>query len=172
VSIGRSANDGGFVSCVTIGQLAEAEADNQLTIGAPGAHIDTVYIGGGISSATASVSLSQHATRRDTSFPDGFGTSLEYSSGEGTGAGILSNVTFSTPDTAVGASTQQVNALRLTIDSEGLDIGTHGIKGEEILDPAAPPLNVGVVYFRETGGKTQLVVRFNTGAIQVLATEP
>jgi hypothetical protein len=46
-------------------------------------------------------------------------------------------------------------------------------EGTEIADPAAPSANAGRLYFRDNGGgKTQLVVRFNTGAIQVIATEP
>lgn len=40
-------------------------------------------------------------------------------------------------------------------------------------DPAAPAANEALLYTRDNGaGKTQLVVRFNTGAIQVIATEP
>lgn len=40
-------------------------------------------------------------------------------------------------------------------------------------DPAAPNANEGKLYFRDNGaGKTQLVARFNTGAVQVVATEP
>ena len=47
------------------------------------------------------------------------------------------------------------------------------IEGVEIADPAAPAVNRGRLYFRDNGaGKTQLVVRFNTGAVQVIATEP
>jgi len=43
----------------------------------------------------------------------------------------------------------------------------------EITDPTAPSANNGRVYVRDNGaGKTQLVVRFPTGAIQVIATEP
>jgi hypothetical protein len=43
----------------------------------------------------------------------------------------------------------------------------------EISDPAAPAANTGRVYFRDNGaGKTQLCVRFPTGAVQVIATEP
>jgi hypothetical protein len=43
----------------------------------------------------------------------------------------------------------------------------------EIADPAAPAPDSGVMYYRDNGaGKTQLVVRFPTGAIQVIATEP
>ena len=44
---------------------------------------------------------------------------------------------------------------------------------DEIADPAAPSANKARLYSRDNGaGKTQLVVRFPTGAIQVLATEP
>jgi hypothetical protein len=43
----------------------------------------------------------------------------------------------------------------------------------EISDPAAPGANRARVYARDNGsGKTQLVVRFPTGAVQVIATEP
>lgn len=43
----------------------------------------------------------------------------------------------------------------------------------ERADPAAPAANQAVVYARDDGGgKTQLCVRFATGAVQVLATEP
>ena len=43
----------------------------------------------------------------------------------------------------------------------------------ERTDPAAPAANNGVVYMRDSGaGKTQFCVRFPTGAVQVLATEP
>jgi hypothetical protein len=50
---------------------------------------------------------------------------------------------------------------------------TSYIEGIEITDPAAPASNKGRLYFRDNGGgKTQLAVRFPTGAVQVLATEP
>jgi hypothetical protein len=43
----------------------------------------------------------------------------------------------------------------------------------EQTDPAAPAANNGIVYTRDNGsGKTQLCVRFATGAVQVIATEP
>lgn len=43
----------------------------------------------------------------------------------------------------------------------------------EVSDPAAPATNKGRLYVRDNGaGKTQLVVRFPTGAIQVISTEP
>lgn len=47
------------------------------------------------------------------------------------------------------------------------------LEGVEIADPAAPAANEGRLYFRDNGaGKTQLVARFNSGAVQVIATEP
>lgn len=43
----------------------------------------------------------------------------------------------------------------------------------EISDPAAPAANKAKLYSKDNGsGKTQLVVRFPTGAVQVIATEP
>lgn len=44
---------------------------------------------------------------------------------------------------------------------------------EKPADASAPGANQGVVYCKDSGGgKTQLVVRFPTGAVQTLATEP
>lgn len=53
-------------------------------------------------------------------------------------------------------------------------VGANGfVQQEEITDPAAPATNNARVYTRDNGaGKSQLVVRFPTGAIQVIATEP
>lgn len=48
-----------------------------------------------------------------------------------------------------------------------------GIYFTEQSDPSAPSTNIGVLYVRDNGGgKSQLVVRFPTGAVQVVATEP
>jgi len=47
------------------------------------------------------------------------------------------------------------------------------LEGSEIADPAAPAADKGRLYFKDNGaGKTQLVARFPTGAVQVIATEP
>ena len=60
--------------------------------------------------------------------------------------------------------------------SGGIRVGSSNptfIEGYEISDPAAPAANAGRLYFRDNGaGKTQLVVRFASGAVQVVATEP
>lgn len=72
------------------------------------------------------------------------------------------------------------NALQLQpginvvpLDTSGNAVIPGYVEGAEITDPAAPAANSGRLYFRDNGaGKTQLVVRFATGAVQVIATEP
>lgn len=59
----------------------------------------------------------------------------------------------------------------LTIN--GIVKSTSYYQMDKITDPAAPAANKGVFYIRDNGGgKMQLVARFPTGAIQVIATEP
>lgn len=54
-----------------------------------------------------------------------------------------------------------------------LHVANGAVALDEIGDPAAPVVDRVLLYARDNGvGKTQLVVRFNTGAVQVLATEP
>lgn len=49
----------------------------------------------------------------------------------------------------------------------------EGMTLEEVAAPSAPAANTAVFYCRDNGsGKTQLVARFPTGAVQVIATEP
>lgn len=43
----------------------------------------------------------------------------------------------------------------------------------ETTDPVSPPANTGALYVRDNGsGKSQLVIKFPTGAVQVISTEP
>jgi hypothetical protein len=50
---------------------------------------------------------------------------------------------------------------------------TSAFQFPERSDPTAPSANNAILYAKDNGaGKTQLVVRFPTGAVQVLATEP
>lgn len=61
----------------------------------------------------------------------------------------------------------------LQLDNGGVTTGGFIDAPEQITDPAAPAANHGRVYMRDNGsGKTQFCVRFATGAIQVLATQP
>jgi hypothetical protein len=74
---------------------------------------------------------------------------------------------------AIGASV----ALDSLTGSNQINIGNvyfhDRLLYTERADPAAPAANQAIVYARDNGsGKTQLCVLFNTGAVQVLATEP
>lgn len=57
---------------------------------------------------------------------------------------------------------------------EGGNVNMEAVlQGTIISDPTAPSTGTGKLYYRDNGsGKVQLVVRFPTGAVQVLATEP
>jgi hypothetical protein len=65
-------------------------------------------------------------------------------------------------------------AERMRISEDGdLRLLANFMEWDEIADAAAPASNKARLYARDNGaGKTQLVVRFPTGAVQVLATEP
>jgi hypothetical protein len=74
-----------------------------------------------------------------------------------------------------------IAVTRAAIESGGsplVQLGVENSGGTVMLsevssDASAPSANRGLLYTRDNGaGKTQLVVRFNTGAVQVLATEP
>lgn len=59
------------------------------------------------------------------------------------------------------------------VSDERINLSSTGyIIGNERTDVGAPSANGFVIYARDTGGKTELVARFATGAIQRLAIEP
>jgi hypothetical protein len=52
-------------------------------------------------------------------------------------------------------------------------VDTGYVEFNEMTEPSAPSSNGARLYTKDNGsGKTQLCVRFNSGAVQVLATEP
>lgn len=60
-----------------------------------------------------------------------------------------------------------LSATRLRLNTTYLELT------EQSGDPDAPGANRGRLYLKDNGsGKTQLCIRFNTGAVQVIATEP
>lgn len=63
--------------------------------------------------------------------------------------------------------------INYSMDENRFFCGANHIELLERLDPAAPSSNRGLLYVRDNGsGKSQLVCRFPTGAIQTIATEP
>lgn len=67
-----------------------------------------------------------------------------------------------------------VTALTLDGSVPNMQVGTGmHIELPEISDPSAPAANKGRLYIRDNGSsKSQLVVRFPSGAVQVIVTEP
>ena len=66
-----------------------------------------------------------------------------------------------------GSLNQAINyADKFIVDASGF------IAGVEQAEPAAPAANGYRIFAKDNGGKTQLMVRFNTGASQPLAQEP
>ena len=68
---------------------------------------------------------------------------------------------------AIGDSTVTTSSAQFAIGAKHIDSAELGG------DPAAPAANGWRLYAKDNGaGKTQLCVRFNTGVVQILATEP
>ncbi|MEY2653437.1 MAG: Pectate lyase superfamily protein [Pseudomonadota bacterium] len=78
-----------------------------------------------------------------------------------------------TGDTLAGGASANTGNVLLYEVGDKHHVGGSLRMRELAADAAAPAANSGVLYMRDNGaGKTQLCVRFATGAIQVLATEP
>lgn len=77
-------------------------------------------------------------------------------------------------DTASGVTTTGDLLNFRQNGTEVFNVDASGrVKLLEGADPSAPSTNEAILYARDSGGgKTQLCVRFATGAVQVLATEP
>jgi hypothetical protein len=77
------------------------------------------------------------------------------------------------PLTATNALQVQPGVHVMALDSNGNGQMLGYFQFSEHSDPAAPSANMARLYVRDNGaGKTQLVIRFPTGAIQIIATEP
>lgn len=96
---------------------------------------------------------------------------------------VIGDAATSTASSAVAlgksASATHTNSVALgantsTTGNDQVRVGARHIEYTELAaDPAAPAVNNARVYTRDDGtGKTQLCVRFNTGAIIVLAAQP
>ena len=80
-------------------------------------------------------------------------------------AGILpAHIVFQT------TSSNGAQLERLRIDSKGGEILTEEFANGA--DPAAPAAGARLYIVKTAGGKDQLAVRFPTGAVQIIATQP
>jgi len=77
---------------------------------------------------------------------------------------------YSSTPVTTGGGAQVKNSSPVLTNIVSMD---GWIRFLEVSDPAAPASDRGTLYLRDNGsGKSQLVIRFPTGAIQVIATEP
>lgn len=83
-------------------------------------------------------------------------------------AGVPTGAVIVSPGSVFGESV----TTRWDLNAEVAFVVDRVHQFAEITDPAAPAVNEVKVYARDTGGKTELVARFNTGAVQRLAIEP
>jgi hypothetical protein len=110
------------------------------------------------------------------------GTHCSVEAGPWTAVGIVTNLTThmvlatDTAEPVVFVNPQQLGVGTFALNDISGTAQVFGLgfwEAPEITDPAAPATNHGRLYFRDNGaGKTQVVARFPTGAIQVIATEP
>lgn len=88
------------------------------------------------------------------------------------GAGTACQGIFLDTEAGVSTTGKLVNLRQDGTEVFVVDAGGR-VKMREQTDPTAPAANEAVVYVRDNGGgKSQLCVRFATGAVQVIATEP
>lgn len=89
--------------------------------------------------------------------------------------GVLRPISDNTD--ALGGASNRVSVgyfgTSVVVGNTSISAGGAFVVPELASDAPAPAANYGVIYMRDNGsGKTQLVARFPTGTIQVLATEP
>jgi hypothetical protein len=180
VTIGSGGLNVGFVSGAGTGDVYAAGG---LLVGGAAANggVRAIIKGGGNTSGTAALRL------LNSSNADMF---TVYNNGDATVAGSLATAGIGSFSGA-GLNTGVALNMRCVSGLVGLRIATSGgtvffdtwddrrIELSGLLDlveqstPAAPTVNTARLFARDNGaGKTQLCVIFNTGAVQVLATQP
>ena len=186
---------------VAVGYSAISKAGTAMGASARVGRIDGVAVGGSARAVTDANGALLHGTavgyQAKASSSSGYGTALgsqATASGErGTAIGGQSQAVMRR-GTAVGQNAQVITAVNgsaigadavcahegsvaLGYDSATsakaqVQIGGRHFEMAEVPDVGVPAANMARLYVRDNGsGKTQLVVRFPTGAMQVIATE-
>jgi hypothetical protein len=141
----------------------------------------TLKVGGHAGEQTGTIALGNDAT---TTLNVGIfrtATGGGLGSGNYLGLGGFGGIRFTASNTQIGSQTEWmrietsglIGINGVTSPSTELDIGAGAIEFDEMTAPGAGAANTARLFVQDNGaGKTQLAVRFNTGAIQILATEP
>lgn len=128
---------------------------------------NTVHIGNALNTGAAGGNM-VFANTNGIQFINNAGTS---SANFGVSSDSSDNLNLNVPG-ADSINFVFAGTLRGYFNNENSGMGLM-FQGESSSDHSAPPANDAIVYTKDNGsGKTQLCVRFNTGAVQVLATEP
>lgn len=151
VCIGISSAAAG-ASAVSIGASASAPNANAVVIGpsASSSGPRAVAIGNGAAAAGDTVAI-----------------------GDGAASSGARSTALGDAATASNADSVALGQASATTTGFQVAIGPRHIELLNVAsDPTAPANNAARLFLRETGGKEELCVRFATGAIQVIATEP
>lgn len=153
-----------YVDSIVIGNLAIANAANQLMIGSPTSSIHEAYIGGGIGKVSPS-GLTINAT--GGSGTNNAAASLTFAAGKSTGSAVPPSIFFSTSTAAGSGTTLQTLSTRWQIDgaNSGYLTGLAGtaIVLPEISTPATPAANSIVLYAKDLAGVSALYVKQDNG---------
>jgi|694.fasta_scaffold06600_12 hypothetical protein len=165
LAMGTGASTGSAADATALGHNASVSANAGLAAGsAANAGGSGVAIGANSVSGAAGVAVGESAVNVNS-----LATSVGYAARaniNGVAIGYLSNAEDFGDSVAIGANARSTS-------SKQVHFGDRHIEITEQTDPAAPAANGGRLFLRDNGsGKTQLCVRFATGAIQVIATEP
>lgn len=165
VCVGSSSTAG--TQGVAVGYDATTAASQAVAIGhTSDADNHGVAIGYGTVSGQFGVAIGRNAAQGSTAFAiTAVGNSSSVTGNYGTSVGYAA-VCSHANSVALG---DQVT----TTAANQIKAGARHIELTEMTEPDAPATNSGRLYLKDDGGgKTQLCVRFPTGAVQVIATEP
>lgn len=183
VAFGRQAVASG-VDSTALGQSADATNTNAVCIGSNAAvtGVSSVGIGQGVSCPNNNAVVIGNLAATTQNDAVVIGRNGSSTGGEGVAVGETA-VVNATQGIAIGANATvaathnrsvTLGFSTTTTAADQVQLGAKHIEMTELAaDPAAPATNGARLYFKDNGaGKTQLCVRFPTGAVQVIATEP
>lgn len=165
VAVGVGATTSTFADSVALGHGSSVTANNGIAVGSAAvAGGSGVAIGPAAVSNAAAVAIGDNAVNVNPN-----AVSVGYvarSNINGVAVGFNANAEDFSNSVAIGANTRVTGASQV-------HLGPRHIEIVEQSDPGVAVANGARIFARDNGsGKTQLCVRFATGTVQVLATEP
>lgn len=183
VAVGNSATTGGQANAVSLGYLATCTQGSTVSVGAlsDATGAQAVALGYNAQATGSQSTALGYGAAASNSEAAAFGTSASATGSQGTAVGkgatavAAQSVALGNGSSAAVGHTKSValGYAQITTAANQIRIGDAHLELAEMTEPAAGAANSGRLYLKDNGsGKTQLCVRFNTGAVQVLATEP